>query len=523
MIKKFIAYCCFATLFTLIVPTQVEAQSKTFDDVYSAKLRNMGPIIKNKMVQGYYMFYKVDKVDRKNNEYLLQILDANLNVVGSKKIIDSKNIVLLEATYNGQSIMMKFFDRREKSVDYRNYDQNAELVYKKTRKLDRRWELALYNNAGTQEEITNTTLFPVLNNGFVEYATKKEKKMGYEIKYFPNSKEEKAWTKGSSSESKEHETATFIGANENIILSQITKQKSLFNTKSISYYLQARDTKTAKRIFNKELTDSRYELAVLNAYLKEDGSEEIAVLGQFYPKGSSTVKSKSLGLFSFVYDKEGKILHKNFAQWVKDIGEFVAVNDKGKIEDVGYVYFHEIVQTADGKIYAIGETFRRTASALGIASVALGGGGSVTKIVIEDIAIFEFSSTFELQGVQFFEKSKNHAELGDGGDFTRIMVLARMLDAYGWFDYSFTQRSSDNNEFLVGYVDYEKNKNTKNQLIFGAIARADGEYSIDKIPIKVGFWGAKQRIFPAKPGYVMFTEYNRKEKKLDMHLEKLNY
>src|SRR5258705_14007389 len=77
--------------------TTVFGQTKAFNDVLKLQLRNMGPIIKNNNVTGYYMFYKVDKVDRKNNSYLLRILDENLNEVGSDKIIQSKYFYLVEA------------------------------------------------------------------------------------------------------------------------------------------------------------------------------------------------------------------------------------------------------------------------------------------------------------------------------------------------------------------------------------------------------------------------------------------
>ncbi len=524
MLKKIITYCCLIAVMAMTSQTNLNAQSKTFDGVLSAQLRNMGPIIKDKIVAGYYMFYKVDKVDRKNREYLLQILDANLNVLGSKKIIDSKHVVLLEATYNGELIMMKFYDRKKRAIDYRAYDQKADQVYTKSRKLEKKWELTPYANVAESAEISNATVFPVLNKGFVEYGLHKAKKFGYEIKYYPNEKGTKGWTKKSKPDAKLHETANFVGVDENIVLSQILKTKSRLNTKGITYHLLALDTKTGKRVFEKELVEKKYELAILNTYLREDGSGEIAVLGQFYKKGANTFKDKSLGLFSFLYSKEGKIISRNFAKWEKDVGKFVGVNSKGKLDDVGYVYFHEVVQTADGKIFAIGETFKKTANALGIAAVALGGRGSLTKVTIKDMAIFQFSPSFELEDVQFFDKSKSHVDFGEGSSLTRIFLLGRLIEAYGYFDYAFTQRSNDNSEFVVGYVDYQRNKGARNEFIFGAIAYADGEITTDKISLKAGKRGRQTKgVFQAKPGYVMVTEYVRKEKKLYMDLEKINY
>jgi len=522
MTKQIISFC-FLALFFLTFQTEVVAQSKTFEKVSIWRPRSSGAIINDKVINGYYSFNKVDKIDRKTNEYLLQIIDANLNNLGTKSIKDSKYVNLLESSYNGKNILMKFYDYKEKAVDYRVYNQSAELVYNKTRKLERRWEIANYaRNTGTSE-ITNNSVFAVKDKGFIEYNAKKEKKLGYEVRFIPNDKSIKGWTRGSKEDSKMHESASFIGANEQVVLSEVVKQKSALSTKNITYHVLAQDATTGKKVFQKELTDSRYELALLNAYLKEDGSNEIAVLGQFYPKGGNTVKDKSLGLFSFVYSIEGELLHKNFAKWATDVAKFVPTSIKGKMKDAGYVHFHEIVQTADGKIYAIGETYRRTADALGIASNVLGGGGSLTKIVIEDMVMFEFSPKFELQDVKFYEKSKSNVTLGDGGSFTRISLLAKMIEAQGFFDYEFTQRTKENDEFTVGYVDYQKNKGAKNELIFGAISLVDGEASVDKITLsKKGLFQRSTRILPAKPGYVVLINYNKKEKSTTWTLEKIN-
>lgn len=521
MIKQFIAFC-FLALLCLMPQTEVIAQSKTFDKVSVWSPRAFGTIINDKVINGYYSFNKVDKVDRKNNEYLLQIIDANLNNLGRKSIIDSKSVTLLESAYNGKNILMKFYDYKAKAVDYRVYNPAAELVYKKTRKLERRWEIANYSKNTGNAEITNNTVFAVKDKGFVEYNSKKEKKTGYEIRFIPNDKGERGWTKGSKEDSKEHEGATFIGANNKLILSEVVKQKSMLSTKNITYHILAQDATTGKKVFQKELKDSRYELALLNAYLKEDGSNEIAVLGQFYAKGDNTVKDKSLGLFSFVYNIEGELLNKNFAKWATDVAEFVPTSLKGKMKDVGYVHFHEVVQTADGKIYAIGETYRRTVSALGILGAATGNGNSVTKIVIEDIAMFEFSPEFKLQDVKFYEKSKSDINLDGVGDFTRLSYVAKLIEAQGFFDYEFTQRTKANDEFTVGYVDFQRNKGAKNELVFGAISLVDGESSVDKITLSKGIFERNTRVLPAKPGYVVLINYNRKEKTTTWTLEKIN-
>ena len=54
------------------------AQTATIEDVYSVRLRSSGIIKDNDGIKGYYFFYKKEKVDRKTNTYILQIIDENL-------------------------------------------------------------------------------------------------------------------------------------------------------------------------------------------------------------------------------------------------------------------------------------------------------------------------------------------------------------------------------------------------------------------------------------------------------------
>ena len=68
----------------------------SIDNVYSVTLRNSGSIIENEEVKGYYFFYQSDKIDKRTNEYTLQILDANLNKLKDIKFQDSKKISLME-------------------------------------------------------------------------------------------------------------------------------------------------------------------------------------------------------------------------------------------------------------------------------------------------------------------------------------------------------------------------------------------------------------------------------------------
>jgi hypothetical protein len=281
------------------------------------------------------------------------------------------------------------------------------------------------------------------------------------------------------------------------------------------------DIRTGKKLFEKKTEDTQYELNFISANIDEN-TGNIALLGQYYRKDDNIVKDKSLGLCSYLMSAEGTIISKNYASWATDVRKFLPVNAQGKVEDVGYLYFHKIIKNAEGRYIAVGEQYRKVASAAGIAMTVLGGSSAgVTKMVIEDLVFLEFTPQFKLDNVKIVDKSKTNVELPAGFDFAGPQITALYLKSLGYFDYSFSQQNPEETTFSVGYVDYEKRKGEKNGLVFGAITYADKEYATDKISLETE--ASSLRVIPAKAGFVMITEYFRKTRKLDMRLEKINY
>jgi hypothetical protein len=483
-------------------------------------MRNMGAIYNRNQVSGYYMFYKVERVNSKTNSYLLRILDQNLNEVSENKIEESKNFYLLEAAYNEESLMFKFYDAKEKTISFYQFDSKSQLKSKSSRKVESKFELYAYNSQAEKEESDGTNLFAIPGQGFVDYGMKKDNKPGYAITFYPESKGNNGWVYESASNSKEVEMAGYVAASKNLLLSSVMSRNNLMSSKFETYLLGI-DIHTGKKLFEKKVEDSQYELNFISANIDEN-TGNVALLGQYYKKNDNVIKDKSLGLCSYLMSAEGSIISKNYASWLTDVKRFLPVNAKGKIEDVGYLYFHKIVKNADGRYVAVGEQYRRAASAAGIAITVMGGkGAGVTKMVIEDLVFLEFNPQFKLENVKIFDKSKTSVEFPAGYDLASTQLTALYLKSLGFFDYSYSQLNQDGTAFSVGYVDYEKKQGEKDGLIFGAITYVDREYTTDKLSLETE--ASSLRVIPAKPGHIMITEYFRKTKKLDMRLEKINY
>ena len=105
--------------FLLLCMYMTYAQSLSIDNVKSISLRSSAAIKEGTDVKGYYFFYVSDKVDRKTNEYTLRIFDNNLKSLKDIKFQDSKDVKILESSFNGTDLIFLFYNERERPLNTR--------------------------------------------------------------------------------------------------------------------------------------------------------------------------------------------------------------------------------------------------------------------------------------------------------------------------------------------------------------------------------------------------------------------
>ena len=158
----------FSVALLLCLHTSFAQGKLSVENVYRVTLRNSGVIVENEQIKGYYFFYMSDKIDRKTNEYTLQIVDENLNKVKDIKFQDSKDVVLLESTFNGNSLAFLFYNDKENSLDFRIYglDGKPSFTYNKVmdKKSERYFKYQLEANSKS-EESENQNMFDIPGKG----------------------------------------------------------------------------------------------------------------------------------------------------------------------------------------------------------------------------------------------------------------------------------------------------------------------------------------------------------------------
>jgi hypothetical protein len=521
--KKLLVTAIF--LFVLIYRQDGYAQSKlSIDNIRSVYLRNTGPIIANEEIKGYFSFYQSDKVDKHTNEYTLQILDENLNKVKSIKFTDSKNIVLLESSYNGSEIMFMFYDKDQKLLDYRVYAIDGKQKFNYQRPIDKKTQnyIAQAFSLNT-EETQNKSLFGIPGRGFATAVPVRDgKQYTFEVNFYQTDKK-KSWTYTPVDDQRMSQ-AQYLGHSDSVLIFEVLKKKKLMTNKMDSYLLGIY-LHNGKKAFEFETDREKYNFYPMNI-AKFKNTNQYMLMGLYYDKDDKVNKDKSLGLGVWVMNNQGKVITAKYNSWDGDISKYLKIDKRGRVDELGYLYFHRIIQTEGGKIFAIGEGYKRVVSALGVGLKVLqaaGGGVSsspTTKIKITDMVLMEFNDQFEVKNAQIYDKNSNSIELMSGGDFMSAPLLATIIKyVYDGFDYAFSQTDQSHSTFSVGYTNYVRSKDYKG-LTFNAISYYNNNITTDKINLKTS--SSRMRILPAKTGSVMILEYFKKDKRIDMRLEKIN-
>lgn len=507
------------TLLLTFFVTVSTAQNLSIENVYKVALRNSDAIREGSEVKGYYFFYVSDKIDKKTNEYTLQITDQTLKKLKDVKFQDSKDVSIIESSFNGTDLIFLLYNDDARTFEYQVYGADGKKKYTYNRQLSKKEKRFLEASYLNDDEDKNYKgLYPVEGRGFISnMPSREDKDYTFQLDYFSTEKR-KQWSYIPTVGAKRF-IGDYLGTFNGVVYLEVLKFTGMMDQKPDSY-LVGLDLETGKQLFEKSTEQGKFKFYPASMSVVNDGKAYI--FGEYFNPNGNIFKDKSLGFGFWNVNEKGEVLSEKYNSWDLDMGKHLSVSSKGKIDDFGFMFLHNMVQTADGSIFAIGEGYQKTASALGIATTLLSRGGnnfSVLKMKVTDMILIRFDKDFNVKSAQIFDKYANKQELPSGYEFVSTPLIGKILRDYGVFDYSYTQMNKDFSSFTVCFSDYERGKDYKGTT-FNAITYADGKITTDKI--KTVSKASGSVVLPGKQGQVLILEYFKKDKRMEAHFEKLN-
>lgn len=502
---------------TLLSQKKIKLDDLEVDHYY----RSSGNITQNNVLQGHYFFYAVDKPKKKIQDYALFITDENANVVNRFKFSESSELHLIESAYQDGELCFKFLDAKNKDFKYKIFDVTGKRLLDYTFELDKsefRKYLRFSLMDGDADFAENTELFDIENEGFCSIAQCEINKM--------NSFKVLKFTKGSkkvdvfSYESKSKLSfPDFLGVKDGVAYFKIEKMKGAM-AKTVIINILGLDVKTWKKVFETNGEELGEYIFVPSSLVDDPYYKSIKLLGTYYKNDDNVFKDESQGLALWELNTDGTLLREKYNEWSKDFKGFLNFDSKNRSKEMGFIKIHKTLSLSNGKIVAVGEGYKRVVDGFGLAAKMLSRGrdGDVTKLQVNDLAIFKFDSDFNFLDGDRHKKKVSSTSI-EGADFVSVHLLAKALKALGYFDYRSTQLNEDRSEFLVAYTSFDRASSGKKEMQYITL-----HYQGDQ-PIKDVIEKDKEAhmtwFYPNQFGKVAVAEYFKKQKKIDFRIVKV--
>lgn len=508
-------YSLFGAL--ILFTSAVIAQDYSATDIKKLTPRNYGEISNDGEITGYYLFYETDKLRKGQRAYEIKVLDANLKEISEESFVQGKKTYMLEAAYNGKSLLFKFFDKKNKEVIYRVMDSDGEMSDGVTREASK-LEMKTYMTSlrMSQDEFYNVS--SPNSKGFVDVYIAKDATTSYKVSYIDNAGEVE-WTY-SPDVSNGNYAASYMTASNSQILIMETSAKSAFD-KDLQFALRG-ISYDGEENFHVPLTSQMFNLMPHNAFVQPDGSG-FSLIGEHFSQEDKMLKAESQGVFMRDINEEGLWDDETYLNWETDIKPEMTEEQYDKARKFS-VLFHDVIRTKDGNIIAVGEQYKKQVSALGVAARATGGSAALMEIRLGDMIMIHINKDRQLEAVNVFDKKNRSINVGEGYGVYNKHLLGRMLKAFGYMDYEFNQFNADKSVSTIAFTDKQKEKGKmfKQSVVqFVNFVDEDNGFTHDKITLDTE--ADEMWIMRGKPGYITIVEFWRREKKATWRQEVVNY
>ncbi len=504
----------------LAMGTSLFAQSKEIEDVLRVELKNTVVIKNNKTVVGYAIFYRLEKM-KKAALYRLEILDENLKSVGNNEFEGSKELNLLDAVYESGHILLAFDDVKKMDGSER-FVKVFDLKGKQTGMVTYDPEKGKKGMFGAQVAQQFENLYNGYNNveglGFVNVYQKKLKTGGADVQFITSDGKLK-WEKNFTAESGDRMDMYLTATSPNALLFFVGERESITKKESKNF-IMGLDPATGKQLFKKSLETNGY--AWEPQYFKTDATGKLNMISVISDDKDKFYAARPVGFnLASLNDKTGEIkLEKNFV-YETDLSALIDMKTSTKTEE-GYMQIHDIDVMSDGTKVVVGEFFRRTVSAVGVAAnvLAAAGGGRTnmptTQISIGDAFLLRLDKNNKPVSLEKIEKKVTRIPVPADG--VSLGLVQRYMKNEGAFGYRYTDENPENNTKTVLIEgSFEGERYGTNAVTFDE----KKGYKVKKLTVDAK--GRDQvRIIKAKPGHVMVSKYSAKEKKLSLNLERVN-
>ncbi|MCB9201444.1 MAG: hypothetical protein H6604_00125 [Flavobacteriales bacterium] len=484
-----------------VVSLFVQAQIQDLANLAEGDLVDFRPLYKEEDLYGYFALYSYGEVEEGKDKYEYHILDKNLNPVANKDFLSDSQVYKYVSYMNskGEIIMKPKFNFNKNKA----FPKTKRILVDKNEIVDKDFqcyengefsdcpddETWKQNKKDDKKELKekgynyNSYVVELKNGNYLVFDEQKHKsflKNQNIVMYDKDKKELWRKTYGTHSDKKYDEDYDFFYHDDEFLY--LTHE--IRNKTAVSTYLEVYDMKLGEQVAKVFYSDRKDDIATPIEY--EDNENQFILLSL-----KQTLKRfyTDKGFSRLVFDKIKKEISIDYVWYNSDFSKFIKIKDNALLEKGYYSIPRDYIIFNDGRVVILNEK-----SKVGY-----------SNFKTTDLVIFHLDKDFNVEKVDVQEKEKTKSYY------------------YGSSDYLFSQHLNDGKDAVFFYRDKQKDEETKEKnwnLFINTII--DGK--LKQEVIKMSSEEDKYYIspYPAKEGYILLREYNKKDKYNQIRLEKLN-
>lgn len=451
---------------------------------------------------GYIYFFDQGKKDAQNKQFEYILLDRNLNKVANgtytEKSFDGIQSDFFDCTFMGNHIIFsKYYVRKyevlltfNRIISLKENTVSDEFIYENNEFQDLNvTEKELKKDYKKAESINITYAFNTKDlNGFFVSENNKKRKNFYQdkdLKIYDSEKNMKwAYVYNPNGTRKDWNDFRVMNMNEGMIIGGLSHFAN--ETWIDSFKIVGLEMSTGNEVFKYELENKNSDYSH-NVNIRYFG-EKVFIVGNYSPYSKEDFNwKKNLGIYQIVLDKNGNELSKKYYPWAEIAGNLDA-NKYGVVKKGYSLTPMKFYIMKDGSFAYLAEKFKDNSATIGLPKSS-------------DFVLFNFD--------------KN-------GKFVQNFVIEKDKTKWAKNDYLFHQYIKDNSGVVFFFRDYKKDDETRDKnWVLGINTILNGEFRQEVIPISSEDYFIQP--IPAKEGYILLREFNKKNKFDQIRLERLNY
>lgn len=517
--KKYFFSLLAAGVLCTTLPSISHAQTAELENIGEVVSGRIRPVRTGGAVVGYAFVYKLDN-SKKGTAYRLQLLDENLKTIGTSDFESDRSATLIDALYEGGTVALVFEDAPQRmGVAPNQYVKTFNVETKATTTVSYERDAEDKNSGLFGRAMAQSTnglydqFTTVEGEGFLTIYTSQNKNGGLGIQLIGTDGTRK-WRRKLMGTDNARMDARLLGTAGKTILFFGSTRSSIMS-RDAKNYLIGLDGATGQQLFRKPLESQGVASEPVFVKTLPDGRALVCNMLSDADENFSSARHTGFN-YGYLNQATGELTDVKTIDYSKDLASVLAMKNDTKSEE-GFLHISNIIPMPDNSMMIVGEFFRRTVSAGGMAAAVLTGGNSnaAAQGTIGDLFVLRVQPDGAVANLEKVEKAPVRVNAVTGisiGMLGRLMELARV------FDYQFTDELEDHRKVVV--IDGKLDGNASRTVSAISLHPQKGLKIKNLTPTVEN--GEEYFAVPAKPGYALLMKRNKRTKRASLQLERLD-